>query len=62
MRTIDVNECPICGKIIPPFEYIAMPELFEKIETKRRSVVLVHKYCIKKVREKQNEHKQSKEE
>lgn len=47
MRTIDYNDCPICGRTIPAFEYIAMPELFEKIETKRRSVVLVHKSCIK---------------
>lgn len=56
---IENCDCPICGRFIPAFEYIAMPALFEKIETKRHSVVLVHKLCLKKVRE-QNEHKQSK--
>ena len=61
MKTIDYNDCPICGRTIAAFEYVAMPELFEKIETKRHSVVLVHKLCLKKVRE-QNEHKQSKKE
>ncbi len=59
MRTINNCDCPICGRTIAAFEYAAMPELFEKIETKRHNVVLVHKFCLKKVRE-NNEHKQSK--
>lgn len=51
-----IAECPICGKIIPAYEYTAAPERFEKIKTRRRSVVLVHKTCVEKEKI-ANEHK-----
>ena len=55
-----VRDCPICGQTISIPSGKDIPPKIGYIKTKRRTVVLVHKNCMK-VR-KQNGHIKSKEE
>ena len=50
-----VHECPICGQTIAIMAGHTIPADITYIKTKRRSVVLVHKNCMRG--ELQNEHK-----
>ena len=49
-----VHECPICGQTIAIMAGHTIPADITYIKTKRRSVVLVHKNCMRG--ELQNEH------
>ena len=54
-----VRDCPVCGKTISIPGGRDIPADIGYIKTKRRTVVLVHKNCMKE--RKQNGHNQGKE-